>query len=456
MASDNPPDIAQYNPGAMRALVPAGLILDLTPWSDAYGWDAVSPRRASQCSPRTRRRRSSARAACMPRPAPFRCSGSTTTRRLVEAAGVDGVPADLGEFDDDLAAVQDSGVAPLSVAGLEVGGFHIWNALLDRIGDVQDYRDWVYGVEGSTIETDAAKEATDTLVDWIDQGFIPESANAVGYADALAAFTSGSAAYHVNGNWAASAIETELGDDVGFFLMPAPEADGPLVASGASVAYSISSKSENPNVAAAFLDYLGSPEAAKVQFDGGFMPVNKDATVEATGLKAEIASAFSELVRGGRDRSVPRLRGAVDDRPARLRCAGPDQQAVHDGPVPGEPPEHLVRIPWLITAPRQSSRRSPPGRLPGIRVWRAASAPGSSCSPPRPSTSRSRSGPPSPPSACRSSRGTASCPPPGTGSRTTSGSSAPPTWSMRSVTASSSSSSSRPSRSPRASSSPPC
>jgi raffinose/stachyose/melibiose transport system substrate-binding protein len=296
MASDNPPDIAQYNPGAMRALVPAGLILDLTPWSDAYGWDDSFPQASLAVLTSDKDAKQFGTGGLYAAPGALSVLGVYYNKALVEAAGVTDVPADLGDFEDDLAAVKDSGVAPLSVAALEVGGFHIWNALLDRMGDVQDYRDWVYGAAGSSIETDAAKEATDTLVDWIDKGYVPESSNAVGYADGLAAFTSGQAAYHVNGNWAASAIETELGDDVGFFLMPAPEADGPLVASGASVAYSISSKSKNPNVAAAFLDYLGSAEAATVQFDGGFMPVNKDATVDATGLKAEIADAFSQLV----------------------------------------------------------------------------------------------------------------------------------------------------------------
>jgi ABC-type glycerol-3-phosphate transport system substrate-binding protein len=276
--------------------VPAGLILDLTPWSDAYGWDESFPEASLAVLTSDEDAMTFGTGGLYAAPGALSVLGVYYNKDLVGAAGVDGPPADLAEFGDDLAAVQESGTAPLSIAGLDVGGFHIWNAILDRVGDVQDYRDWVYGVDGATIENDAAVEATDVVVDWIERGFIPESANAVGYADAVAAFTSGQAAYHVNGNWAASAIETELGDNVGFFLMPGPDADAPLVASGASVAYSISSKSENPNVAAAFLDYLGSPEAADVQFEGGFMPVNKDAEVDATGLKAEIATAFSSLV----------------------------------------------------------------------------------------------------------------------------------------------------------------
>jgi len=78
--------------------------------------------------------------------------------------------------------------------------------------------------------------------------------------------------------------------------MPGATSSSPIVASGASVAYSISSKSEHPNEAAAFLDYLASADAATVQFDSGFMPVDTSASVEAEGVRADVASGFGEVV----------------------------------------------------------------------------------------------------------------------------------------------------------------
>lgn len=296
MSSETPPDIAQYNPGAMRSLVPAGLILDLTAWSDAYGWDESFPPSSLEVLTSDDEAKQYGEGGLYAVPGALSVLGVYYNKDLATAAGVDGPPATLDEFEDDLAAVAASGVDPLTVPSLEVGGLHLWGALLNRLGDIQDYKDWVYGVDGATIQTPAAEEATDTLVDWIAEGYIPESSNAVGYADAIGEFTAGDAAYHVTGNWAAAAIEAELGDNVGFFLMPGPTADAPLVASGASVAYSISAKTEHPDVAAAFLDYLGSAEAAPVQVESGFMPVNVDATVEATGLKGDIATGFSEVV----------------------------------------------------------------------------------------------------------------------------------------------------------------
>jgi ABC-type glycerol-3-phosphate transport system substrate-binding protein len=217
-------------------------------------------------------------------------------KSLVQAAGVTAPPASLAEFEQNLAAVKAGGVTPLSVGGLQVGGFHVWNALSNVLGDSGEYRGWVYGKPGSTIETTAAKEASQKVIDWVAQGYIPASANATADADAQANFVNGKSAYLVTGNWAASVIEESMKDNVGFFLLPKATESAPTIASGASVAFSVSSKTKHPNEAAAFLDFMRSPEAATVQFDTGFMPVNTSADVKATGLRADIATSFKSVV----------------------------------------------------------------------------------------------------------------------------------------------------------------
>lgn len=223
---------------------------------------------------------------------------------LVSTAGITLPIETLADFGDALEAAKASGAQPISVAALEAGGLHLWNAILNGFGDTDAYRDWVFGVPGSSIETPAAEAATDQLVEWIEKGYITESANAVSFGDGLAEFARGEAVFAVNGNWAAAGFEADLGDNVGFSLFPSEGADSPVVASGASVAYSISSKSKNPNVAAAFLDYMASDEAAVIQVESGFMPVSTTASVESsTAVGTEIATGFGEVV--GADGLVP-------------------------------------------------------------------------------------------------------------------------------------------------------
>ena len=87
-----------------------------------------------------------------------------------------------------------------------------------------------------------------------------------------------------------------MGDNVGFYLLPPAPGSDSTVASGASVAYSISSKTKHPNEAAAFLDFMRDAKAATIQFDTGFMPVNNSAPIQATGVRADIAGQFKTVV----------------------------------------------------------------------------------------------------------------------------------------------------------------
>lgn len=289
MSSDTPPDIAQYNPGAMNSLVPAKLILDLNPWAEAYGWNSKFPQASLEVlkSDQTAKQFGTGNLYAVP-------GGLSILGVFYNKSMVKKVPTTLPEFEAELQRVKDSGTTPLSVAALQVGGLHLWNALLNVIGSTDDYRGWVYGKPGATIETDKAREATETLRQWVQKGYIPKSANATAGPDAQANFAQGKSAFLVTGNWAAAALETQMKDNVGFFALPTPEGEA-KVASGASVAYAISSKSKHPNVAAAFLDYMSSPEAAQIQFTGGFMPVDTKADLGATGLRDDIATRFAPI-----------------------------------------------------------------------------------------------------------------------------------------------------------------
>lgn len=294
MSSDDPPDLAQYNAGAMSSLVPAGLLLDLGPWSDAYGWEDAFPPASLEVLTSDDQAKQFGTGNLYAVPGSLSVLGVFYNTSILAEAGVE-VPTTLADFETALQQVQAAGHQPLSVGALQVGGFQVWNALLNVLGDTDDYRAWVYGEDGATIENDAAMEASQKVIDWVSAGYIPSSANATADPDAQAAFAQGGSAFLVTGNWAAAALENEMGSDVGFFTMPTVSGEPATVASGASVAYAISSKTEHPDVAAAFLDYLSSPEAAAIQFDSGFMPVDTSAEVGAEGLRGEIAAAFATV-----------------------------------------------------------------------------------------------------------------------------------------------------------------
>jgi ABC-type glycerol-3-phosphate transport system substrate-binding protein len=296
MASSTPPDIAEYNPGAMRSLVPAGLIYDLTPYEKLYGWGDGFPASSLEVLRSNTAAKEYGTGGLYAVPGALSVLGVYYNKSLVQKAGVTQRPATLEQFEQNLGAVKSSGTTPLSVGGLQVGGFQVWNALGNVLGDAKQYREWVYGKPGATIKTDGAQRAAQKVVDWVGSGYVPASANATADSDAQANFVNGKSAYLITGNWAASTIAKTMGDNVGFYVLPPASAGGPAVASGASVAYSISSKTKHANEAAAFLDFMRSEKAATIQFDTGFMPVNKNANVTANGVLADIAGDFKKVV----------------------------------------------------------------------------------------------------------------------------------------------------------------
>jgi ABC-type glycerol-3-phosphate transport system substrate-binding protein len=234
MASAEPPDIAEYNPGAMRSLVPGGLIYDLAPYEKLYGWQDGFPSSSLEVLRSDTKAKEYGTGGLYAVPGALSVLGVFYNKQLSQAAGVTQPPATLAEFEQNLAAVKGTGTTPFSLGSLQVGGFQLWNSLNNSLGDAQQYRDWVYGKSGATIETDSAKQAAQKVVDWTAAGYVPESANATADADALANFTQGKNAYFVTGNWYAATIAEAMGDNAGFFLFPAAKQGNPAVASGAS------------------------------------------------------------------------------------------------------------------------------------------------------------------------------------------------------------------------------
>lgn len=315
MSSDEAPDLAQYNPGAMRSLVPAGHIMDLTDYGELYDWEEAFPPASLEQLMSDDEAQEFGTGGLYAAPGSLSVLGVYYNAEVLAEAGIESPPEDLDEFEGALEAVAETGATPLSLGTLEVGGFQLWNAVLNSLGERDEYLDWVYGAPGASIQTDAAEEAAQTIEEWVEAEYVSSGANATSDSDALADFTSGESAFHVTGNWNASVVEEELGEDAGFFVLPGEDPEAAPVASGSSVAYSISADTEHPHEAAAFLNWLSSPEAAEVQVEAGFMPVDTEADVAQDELLGDVAEAFTPVAEG--DNIVPfpdfAAPGMVDD-----------------------------------------------------------------------------------------------------------------------------------------------
>jgi raffinose/stachyose/melibiose transport system substrate-binding protein len=293
MASDSAPDIAQYNAGAMRTLIPEGHLLPLDEYESSMGWDEKFTASSLDVLRTDDEARHFATGSLYAVPAGLSMTGVYYNRELATELGIELPLASLDDFEAAMATALEAGVTPLSVGALDYNGLHLWAALVNVLGPVDEYRSWAYGTEGATIESDAARAASDRIVDWVEAGYISPDANGTPAADAAAEFSAGESLFHLDGNWVAVGFDEAMGDNVGFFLMPTPDGSPSNVATGASVSWSISAQTEHPEEAAMFLDFMASPEAAVAQVASGFMPVNPAVETDATGVTAEIVDAFA-------------------------------------------------------------------------------------------------------------------------------------------------------------------
>lgn len=297
LAGDDAPDIVQYSPGPMRSIVPAGLVVSLDDYAEAYGWDQSVPSSLLGMLTSDEDATQYGTGDLYAIPGAIQMIGVFYNKQLTEAAGVDDIPATLDDFEDDLRAVQASGVTPMAMPALGIGGFQLWGALANVLADPILFNEWVYGVPGTTLAADPGfAEAAAKAAEWSAAGYFPSGAAAIADADAIASFTAGEQAYFVTGNWNTKAFQEALGDDLGFFLMPGQTADSAAVATGSGFPYSISSKSEHKDVAAAFLDYMTSQEAAEGIFESGFIPVATDTGITSDDVRGALQSDYERVV----------------------------------------------------------------------------------------------------------------------------------------------------------------
>jgi raffinose/stachyose/melibiose transport system substrate-binding protein len=200
-----------------------------------------------------------------------------------------------------LATIKAGGLVPITFGNLEGWpGIHTYGALAHVYSDINDINNMIYRNEGGTFLTEGNLEGAQTFVDWIDQGyFSPGFAGMDNDTGALGEFTSGKSAMWLAGSWNSGSISAALGEDkVGFFLLPSPIGDdvAPTIG-GIGLGYGIRATSANADLAAEYIDFITSSDAANVLFDNGYLPaiaIDDSKLTEGT-LTADLIHAWETI-----------------------------------------------------------------------------------------------------------------------------------------------------------------
>jgi raffinose/stachyose/melibiose transport system substrate-binding protein len=274
LAGDNPPDLVRLP--SMVTLVVDGLLLNLDPYVEAFGWDAwpasmLEPHRVAD-SGRPRGEGSLyANGLNVP------ITGVYYNKRQAEQIGMTQPPATLAEFEGYLAAAKEAGLQPIMQWNASASGgglaFPLQN-LMASLGETGPINDWIYQKEGATIDTPSNLEAAQHLDQWIKAGYFPEDVNAIEYIQAAERFAGGEGVFTFNGTWQNATYDGSA-DDVGFFLFPPATEGGTHGSMGVPVTFGIGANAPNADCAAFFLDWVGTnPEARAINVtEAGSAPV---------------------------------------------------------------------------------------------------------------------------------------------------------------------------------------
>jgi raffinose/stachyose/melibiose transport system substrate-binding protein len=295
VSGPNAPDVVQANQGrpVMGTLVKGGLLEPLDPYAEAFGWGD----RYSELLLDLNRFSSDGNE--------FGDGNLYGLSQMGEIVGVfynkskvSEPPATLEAFEASLTDAKDEGDIPIQFGNLDAWpGIHEYETVLGQTASKEQVRDFVFAREGATFDSPEFVDAAETLQGWADSGYFTPDFNGTGYDPAWQRFAKGKGRYLIAGTWLTADLNKQMGEDVGFMLMPgAEEGADPVALGGESLPFAVTSKSENPDVAAAYIDFLTNADAATVLAETDnlpAMPVEESAIPD--GLPAEVFEEWSRL-----------------------------------------------------------------------------------------------------------------------------------------------------------------
>jgi raffinose/stachyose/melibiose transport system substrate-binding protein len=289
------PDVVQANQGRpiMGTLVKGGLLEPLDPYAEAFGWQE----RWSPLLLDLNKFSSDGNE--------FGSGNLYGVSQMGEIVGVfynktkvSDPPKTLDEFEASLKEAKADGDIPIQFGNLDAWpGIHEYETVLAQTADKQAVRDFVFAREGASFDTPEFQAAAEKLQQWVDAGYFTPDFNGTGYDPAWQRFAKGKGRYLIAGTWLTADLVDQMGDDVGFMLMPGTdEGADPVALGGESIPWTITSQSKNKDVAAAYIDFLTDANAANVLADTGNLPaIPVDEGAIPEGLPREVFNEWTRL-----------------------------------------------------------------------------------------------------------------------------------------------------------------
>lgn len=273
LAGQDPPDFTTMYTGKnpnVGDLVEAGLILDLAPYVQQYGWeDRFDPGMWSQLLwPGDK----TYQMAYQGGPLPFVWYNTDLFKQLNLT-----VPADRRVTEDQLFSYVD-GLKAAGLSGLSLGnkdqwpGEHFFRVMLLRTAGLEfaeKLQDRGLSNTGADFDDPKVIATLAKVQDWVKRGVFAPGINAMADGDAISLFVKGEAGMYQAGFWGLDVIPG-ADPNVKFDYFHYPQLDPSIpvaISNGPSAGFVISTKSEYPDQIAAFLDFMMTKDSQQMALE---------------------------------------------------------------------------------------------------------------------------------------------------------------------------------------------
>ena len=275
LADANGPDIATVNNGwqSMGTLAQGGRIMNLDAYSNLYGWKKEIPNTMLRQLEFTPDGKEMGTGSLYATPtARSSLIGLYYNKSILDKAGI-AVPKTLDDFEKALATLKADGQVPIAYGSVQKdSATAMLFSVQDLYGSAKNIGDFVYSAGNVKMADTGITQAATTIKKWADSGYFTPNYQGLQYADALDQFMHGKGAFRFEYTGALPFTDADK-QNYGYIQLPQANSSKVVGTGSPSGNLSISTKSKNPDVAAAFLDYLTNKQTAQLAVDRGYLPL---------------------------------------------------------------------------------------------------------------------------------------------------------------------------------------
>ena len=292
LTGDDVPDVMEYNKGNATAgqLASQGLLTPLTDAAKERGWDTtLSGSLQTTATYDENGLMGSGDWYGVPNYGEF--VGVYYNKDMFAQHGLE-IPTTLAELEAAMATFQAAGITPLAEAGAEYPLGQLWYELVLANAD-QEFVDAYQLFDGDVdFQGPEMTQATETLADWIDKGYIASDSAALTAEDMGVSFINGTYPMMVSGSWWFGRIVEEMDADWGQFNFPG----NTLQVGSSGNLWVVPANADSPDLAEEFIDVTLRPEVQNILAEKGGLPVAGDASVITDERTQQLTENFQAIL----------------------------------------------------------------------------------------------------------------------------------------------------------------